>query len=287
MTFFKRVFFFGFFALALVTLSAVALIRFWHIAPDDTISIRFDPSDTPPKSDLALLLRRGSYRLQTCCPHSTEVVSGIPGALGPARRFVLRSSDTPLYGGYRSELRLRPNLMGRDFWYQGRVLLPDDWTISSTTVNVMQWHGTRDVIFGESSTVPPLALDVTGNKWRVLKAWDDRWISPDVPRVQGHRVIVTSPIERGQWTTWTFHVRWSATSDGFVRIWKNGVPLLDLPGPVGFNDLVGPYLKAGLYIPGWIENGLEPQVPVRTLLFDELTASASRSELPIAVAGGH
>jgi hypothetical protein len=42
-----------------------------------------------------------------------------------------------------------------------------------------------------------------------------------------------------------------------------------------------------LYIPGWIESGLEPNVPIRTVYFDELTASASRSGLPVAVAGGH
>jgi len=284
MTFFKRVLFSGFAALVLAALATMALIRFWHIAPDDTISIRFDPNETPLKSDLALLLRRGTYRLQTCCPHSSEVVSNIPGALGPARRFEVRASDPPIYGGYRSELRLRPNLMGRDFWYQGRVLLPADWTISSTTVNVMQWRGTRDVMFGESATVPPLALDVTGNTWRVLKAWDDRWISPDVPRVQGHRPIASSPIAPGRWTTWTFHMRWSPTSDGLVQIWKDGALLLDLPGPIGFNDLVGPYLKAGVYIPGWLENGLEKNVPARSLYFDELTASATRSGLPIPIA---
>jgi hypothetical protein len=284
MTFFKRVLFWGLAALVLAALATMALIRFWHIAPDDTISIRFDPNEAPLKSDLALLLRRGNYRLQTCCSHSTGVVSNIPGALGPARRFEVRASDTPIYGGYRSELRLRPNLMGRDFWYQGRVLLPADWTISATTVNIMQWRGTRDIIFGESTTVPPLALDVTGNRWRVLKAWDDRWISPDVPRVQGHRPIASSPITPGQWTTWTFHMRWSPTSDGLVQIWKDGALLLDLPGPIGFNDLIGPYMKVGVYIPGWLENGLEKNVRARSVYFDELTASATRSGLPIPIA---
>ena len=103
-----------------------------------------------------------------------------------ARKFEVRSTDVFVRNGPRSELRLRPNYLYEDFWYQSRIFVPADWVPSSMPVVALQWHNTRDFFLGEVGTIPPLALDILNNQWRVIKAWDRRWISPATPpRVEG------------------------------------------------------------------------------------------------------
>jgi hypothetical protein len=247
------------------------------------VVIHFAKTPEPPHSDLRLLLREGAYSLQTCCDYSTAVVGGVRGAHGLARRFEVRSTDEMVRGSFRSELRLRPNYLHHDFWYQSRIFVPADWTQSAVPVVAMQWHNTRDFFLGEVGNIPPLALTIVQDEWRVVKAWDTRWISPETgKRVEGHRLVAEAPLESGKWSEWTFHVRWSPANDGFLKVWKDGRLLVDQPGPIGHRDLIGPYLKAGVYIPGWKDKGLETSVTSRQLYFDLIAASGTAADLPLA-----
>lgn len=268
---------------ALFAALCLAAFRAWHLNHDDAVIIRFGASSMAPITDIGLFLRNGDYSLQTCCDHSSEVVRGVSGSIGFARRFELRTTDALVRGSFRSELRLRPNHLREDFWYQSRIFVPADWTESSTPVVAMQWHNTRDFFLGESGNIPPLALDILRGEWRIVKAWDKRWISPETPpRVQGHQVVASVPLSPGTWSEWTFHVRWSPDSDGFVQVWKDGRLIADVPGPIGHQDLIGPYLKAGIYIPGWKDKGRETAVSKRVLYFDLIAASGSAERLPLS-----
>ena len=59
-----------------------------------------------------------------------------------------------------------------------------------------------------------------------------------------------APTEKGCWTDWVVHVKWSYQSDGILQIWKNGEKVVDQNGPNAFNDAHGPFFKMGLY-KGW------------------------------------
>ena len=98
-------------------------------------------------------------------------------------------------------------------------------------------------------------------------------------------MVATALLTPGTWTEWTFHVRWSPDDDGFLKVWKDGEPLVDIAGPVGHRDLIGPYMKAGVYVPGWKDIGREENVQTRALYFDLVAASASRAKLPLAFNG--
>lgn len=283
----KRLLLGGLLGLALLLASPVVLFRAWHLDRGETVLIDFGSEGNPPRTDIGLGLRMGSHSIQACCAHSTAVLELLDGARGAARKFEVRSADELVRGGYRSELRLRPNYLYEDFWYQARVFVPKDWVASSMPVIALQWHNTRDFFLGEVGTIPPLALDIRDNRWRVIKAWDRRWISPPTPpRVEGYRVVATAPMTPGKWIAWTFHVRWSPDDDGFLKVWMDGEPLVDIAGPVGHRDLIGPYMKAGVYVPGWKDIGLEQDVKARILYFDLIAASASRSKLPLPFKGG-
>jgi hypothetical protein len=270
---------------AIVALSGlmVFVFRAWHLGQDDTVIVRFSKDSSPPHSDLGLLLREGDYSLQTCCKYSTTVVDGVGGARDAARKFEVRTTDTMVRGSFRSELRFRPNYLHSEFWYQSRIFVPADWVASDAPVVAMQWHNTRDFFLGESGNIPPLSLNIVRGEWLVGRAWDKRWISPETPpRVEGQDVAARAPIEPGKWTEWTFHVRWSPGNDGFLKVWKDGRLLADQPGPIGHQDLIGPYLKAGVYVPAWKDKGLEAGITSRRLYFDLIVATADAAKLPLA-----
>lgn len=282
MTLLKRLLFVGLVGLALLGLSALLLFRAWHLDRGQTVLITFPPDANPPRTDLGLLLRKGDYNLQACCTHSTGVVDGLSGARGPARKFEVRSTDPLVHQGFRSELRLRPNYMREEFWYQGRVLVPADWLRSEMPVIAMQWRNTRDFYLGDPANMPPLALYIIGSDWHVVKRWDSRWISTlTPPRVEGDLTAATAPLEPGKWSEWTFHVRWSPQDDGFLKVWKDGNLLVDMQGPIGHQDLIGPYMKVGVYVPGWNDIGLEKNVATRILYFNLIAASGSPAKLPL------
>lgn len=54
-----------------------------------------------------------------------------------------------------------------------------------------------------------------------------------------------------QWVQWTYHIKWSYTNSGFIRIYKNGKLFYDYNGPTGFKDDQAPYIKFGLYNSTW------------------------------------
>lgn len=61
-------------------------------------------------------------------------------------------------------------------------------------------------------------------------------------------------IERGKWVTWTFYVKWSYSSNGFFKIYRNGKLFHSYKGPTGYKDEDAPYFKFGLYN-SWWKNG--------------------------------
>lgn len=272
-------------AIVILSLAAVsgvfALYRQWHLDRWEAVVVRFDPVKPAVTSDLGLLLRRDVYRLQACCPHSTAVLDKFQGSAGPVRMFEVRNTDTHVHGAWRSEIRLRPSYNHRSHWYRARLFVPSDWIESSTPVVVVQWLGTRDILIGDPGSVPPLSLEIVGNTWRLWRASNSHWISPaTAPYVEHHTVAASVPLVTGRWVQWTFHVHWSPDGDGRLRAWMDEAKIVDLNGPIGHRDLIGPYLKAGIYIPGWKEDGLEPAIASRQLYVELLAIAARREDLP-------
>ena len=59
------------------------------------------------------------------------------------------------------------------------------------------------------------------------------------------------------WHDFVFRIHWSRTGDSTVEAFKDGSPLFDFHGPLGYrNEVMGPYFKFGVYASGDIEGPL-------------------------------
>src|SRR5262245_3914827 len=140
MSFLSRILVTGLLGLLILLASFYLFFRVWHLDRSEIVFIDFRSESNPPRTDIGLGLRMDSHSIQACCAHSTAVVEGLDGSRGAARKFELRSGDPLVRDGYRSELRLRPNYLYEDFWYQSRILVPANWVATSMPVNALQWH---------------------------------------------------------------------------------------------------------------------------------------------------
>ncbi len=145
----------------------------------------------------------------------------------------------------RVELRVPGEVpIGAERWYGFSVFLPEDWAPEPRYVLVSQWHARPDE--GEPGRSPPLGLLVSGESWKLWSRWDDRPLTPagaDLHLTE----LWTGPIERGRWTDWVIHARWSFGPDGSLEVWKDGERIVEHAGPNCYNDRRGLYFKWGLY----------------------------------------
>lgn len=260
--------------LALVLLYGVA--QLWMLNDDASIEVSLAETGQGGDSTIDLVWPGVHYSFQTCCDESTAIIDDVAGR--PARSFTIRPDDPLVKGSHRSEIRFRPNALGQEAWYRGELFVPEDWRPSPVRVTIMQWHGTRDVFLFERGRTPPLQLEIIDNRWEVVKSWDERFLTPvDAPAGRGRETIASAPIKRGQWVEWTFQVDWTTDEAGVVRAWLDGDLLVEDRGPNAHKDLIGPYMKAGVYVPDWTIDGAESEIPYRKIFISKLMLGDSAS----------
>jgi len=96
-------------------------------------------------------------------------------------------------------------------------------------------------------------------------------------RYDGGKNYDLGAYERGRWTDWVVHVKWSYGKEGVLEIFKDGRLVVDQRGPNAFNDAKGPYFKMGLY-KGWRRAEMASDVVSRRVLYHD--------EFRMAGAGG-
>lgn len=190
---------------------------------------------------------------------------------------------------YRTELtsggreRVVP---GQDYWYGFSVYLPDSYVPDNIWEIVAQWHSAPDNDQEAANNLnPPLSLHSGNGEWRVSTIWDTNAIT-DKTKYTGKRNYSLGKYATGRWTDWVFHIRWSHKSDGLLQVWKDGKKVIDVTGPIGFNDKKGPYFKMGLY-KGW-DSRTEPKgnVATRTLYHDEVRIAGPGGRYEDVAPGG-
>lgn len=163
-----------------------------------------------------------------------------------------------------------PNNDNRDCWFGWSLYIPSDWEIDpKSPENVTQWHELPDTEIGETWRSPPLALAVKGDQFNFHVRWDSRAKTPG-NNPEGTRDLPAGPIERGQWTDWVLHIRWSFKDDGLIEVWKNGKKILTHRGPNGYNDRQETYFKAGVYKWEWKSRPQNSITSRRVIYVDEV-----------------
>lgn len=191
-------------------------------------------------------------------------------------------SDRTEVSGPRAEV-------GGEYWYGFSIMLPEDYVADNVWEIVAQWHGVPDFDIGEKYRNPIMALFTTGGKWSWVSRWDAKrnTFEGGVRRYGGTREYDLGPYQRGVWTDWVVHVKWSWRSDGLLEVWKDGRKVISQSGPNAFNDEHGPFFKMGLY-KGWKDPRKRSDAVTRRVLYhDEFRMGGADATYKDVAPGGH
>lgn len=94
---------------------------------------------------------------------------------------------------------------------------------------------------------PPFALELRGERMRVVSRDSAARMSSPANTNYRFHYQDAQPLSRGRWYAMRIQVRFDPGQGGLLKLWRDGRQLVDYRGPIGFEDLVGPYLKLGVY----------------------------------------
>jgi uncharacterized protein (TIGR03382 family) len=178
-----------------------------------------------------------------------------------ALKVTVRQGDNPIgASGNRNELvYLSYEPEGSERWYRWQTMWPADYPSDAPWQIFTQWHHSG------SDGSPPMVFSVRGETVRMLANTEVVW---------------TTPLARGLWHDFLFHVKWSPdASVGFVELWYDGV--LALPKTFTSTQFAGQtnYLKQGLYRDDTIAS-------TASLFHDGMVVGTTRADVePAAPAG--
>lgn len=165
-------------------------------------------------------------------------------------------------------------LPGGEYWYAFSVYLPSDYATDNIWEMVAQWHNVPDQSKGEATDLnPPLSLNSANGEWMISTIWDSRILTLK-SSYEGKERFYLGPYKKGVWTDWVFHMKWSPFSDGLLQVWQDGKLVVNKKGGLAFNDVVGPYMKLGIY-KGWSDRTSPVgNVSQRTLYHDDVVVAS-------------
>jgi len=176
-----------------------------------------------------------------------------------ALKVTVRQGDNPIgASGNRNELvYLSYEPEGTERWYRWQTMWPADYPSDAPWQIFTQWHHSG------SDGSPPMVFSVRGETVRMLANTEVVW---------------TTPLVRGVWHDFLFHVKWSPDpSVGFVELWYDGA--LALPKTYTPTQFAGQanYLKQGLYRDAAISS-------TATIFHDGMVAGTTRQDVDPAAA---
>jgi hypothetical protein len=177
-----------------------------------------------------------------------------------AARFELRDSDPENNNGKRAEISFPgpDNTANPERWYAFAIYFPlNDYDTDSSDEVISQWHQ------GGKAT-PSLCIRTRNNRLRLRIN----------TRPKGKEVIEMGAIEREKWQYYVVHVKHSATANGLVEIWRNGVLLVNHSGANMYDLSSGvfhtPNWKLGIYKSAWNGNA-NTNARKRVVYFDAIS----------------
>lgn len=183
-----------------------------------------------------------------------------------AARFELRNGDIENNNGTRAEISF-PEPDGTaniERWYAFAIYFPQkEYDTDSTDEVISQWHQ------GGKAT-PSLCIRTKNNRLRLRVN----------ARPNGKEVVEMGPIEKDVWQYFVVHVKHSATANGLVEIWRNGVLLVNYKGANMYDLRTGNYhlpnWKLGIYKSAW-NKGVVTDANKRVLYFDAISVGNERA----------
>lgn len=188
----------------------------------------------------------------------------------PATRFEVNKNDKLVSNSKRSEIVLKSDLfLETEYWYAFSIFLPNDYSIDSVPEILAQWHDVPDRKLGEKYRSPAISLRTNKGHWLINVMWATNPVNTN-KTISGRKLYDLSSYEKGQWTSWIFHIKFSYKDDGLLQIWKNDTLVVNRHGPNYYNDKKGPYFKYGIYKWDWKNKRPKSIISKRIIYFSEI-----------------
>ncbi len=134
---------------------------------------------------------------------------------------------------------------GKTYQLEYSVMIEPGLPNAAQWLALTQMQSTFDE--GETGHSPPLSLELKGDRFRVTARYS-------IPRISTQADIRTLTLytdsvnmKRGHWYKFRYIVRFDPFGDGHLMVMQDGRTIVDYHGPIGFNDVRGPYVKMGVY----------------------------------------
>lgn len=166
--------------------------------------------------------------------------------------FMVRQGQPEVKKGVRTELRTHPVPFGAPLDYCFTVTLDTPWPDDDPPVTLAQWHAVPDRPLGEPGRSPPLRLMVDAGQLVVEFGSDPRLLTraADELDLRGWTRVDVVPAAWGEPVSYCFGVTWERGGAGALRLERDGKVVALHRGAFGYNDLVAPFFKFGVYVPG-------------------------------------
>jgi hypothetical protein len=175
--------------------------------------------------------------------------------------------------------------IGSEYWYGWSMYLKSPWPVDPLHWELLsQFHCNPD----KEDEHPNPALSITikpgSNRFTISSKSDSNKVS--TLATVSSRSWDGGPVSTDGWIDWVVNVKWSHSSDGFLKVWRDGKLMVEYKGPNLYNDELGPYFKMGIYKANWVRAAPHPSVKTRLAYFDEYKkAGANGSYDMVAPAG--
>ena len=191
-------------------------------------------------------------------------------------------------GDYREELHYGTHFtIGNEYWIGFSIFLASGYhspSVSGIWILHHQYHGVPDdpptCDPQEPFRNPCFGLYTRAGDWEPTIRSDSRQCTPDPVNYTGTFFGNCGAFSTGQWIDFVINVKWSYGASGFLKLWKNGVVVVNDTGENCFNDDKGPYINMGVY------SRVLDQDQTITIYYDELRIGDSSSSYAEVAPGG-
>lgn len=184
--------------------------------------------------------------------------SGAPWSVsilpGDVVRYELRPGDVANAGDAADDKeRVELSQGGRNWAVGTPIEITYRMMVEPGPVNTAQWmvigqmHTTNTMPPNGVALSPPFAMVMKGERLEVHIRAEPDWNKPNIQPVKLFQD--TADIVRGQWYDIRIELRLDAAAGngGYVRVWRDGVQIVNYTGPLGYGTDTASFWKQGIY----------------------------------------
>jgi len=218
------------------------------------------PESLPEGTIHAIDFETGDYSQCRSLEGGKKWIGGTPD---PVRngKYALKTKMT--HDQHRSEITGPRSGPSGEFKYGWSLFLPENFDGETHYSIVTQWHNWGSGKEFPPDGGPPTSITISNNTWSMKIQHQD---GEDLKTAKEILTFGGIQEDKGKWTDFYMEVNWQSpkTGGGYLRLWKNGVQVINYAGPTWFDGQTkGPYFKMGAYKGGGSWKGEED----RTILF--------------------